>query len=221
MVDRAALDRADFLGIDRESQIWMAYGMFMFQQYSKCATVDDFFGRGFMFGKAAVLCSMFLCDYRAFGWYGVLFTVMVIVLRHPFTQDDNNASVQMMDAVEFEELIEHNRFSNAQWLVHFFATWAPNDFTAVFGQLARRYSSKTLRFAKINIGAYAELAKKYDIDISALGNKDLPTVILFKGGKAVKNHRLPVKQNGKVVQRPVLFAKNVTKFFDLERRSLQ
>jgi hypothetical protein len=51
-----------------------------------------------------------------------------------------------------------------------------------------RYSSETLRFGKVDVDKFPELAREYQIDAST-ASWQLPTLILFQGGTEIG--RLP------------------------------
>jgi hypothetical protein len=65
-----------------------------------------------------------------------------------------------------------------------------------------------LKFGKIDVGRYPDAAKKYNINDSSMSHQ-LPTVILFKGGKEV-TRRPAADSRGKLI-----------KFFFSEVKSLE
>jgi thioredoxin-like negative regulator of GroEL len=62
---------------------------------------------------------------------------------------------------------------------------------------SRRYATPQLKFAKIDVARYQELADEFNIDTSG-SSSQLPTVILFTGGK--EDRRLPAFKDGQVVK---------------------
>jgi hypothetical protein len=61
-----------------------------------------------------------------------------------------------------------------------------------------RYVLENLKFGKIDVGRYPDAAKKYGINDSSM-SRQLPTVILFKGGKEV-TRRPAADDRGKLIK---------------------
>ncbi|XP_028824106.1 thioredoxin-related transmembrane protein 2-A isoform X2 [Denticeps clupeoides] len=72
------------------------------------------------------------------------------------------------------------------WIVEFYANWSPEcqSFASVFADLSLKYSCAALRFGKIDVGRYADVAEKYRVNPSPL-SKQMPSLILLQGGKEV------------------------------------
>ncbi|KAG0025507.1 hypothetical protein BGZ82_009979 [Podila clonocystis] len=81
------------------------------------------------------------------------------------------------------------------WIIAFNATWSSpcRHFEAVLARCSITYEKKNIHFAKIDMDLVPEgdqIAEKFRISLAAT-TLDLPTLILFKDGKALK--RLPLK----------------------------
>jgi len=72
-------------------------------------------------------------------------------------------------------------------------------------------SSSLLRFGKIDVGRYAEVAKEYHINTSSL-SRQLPTIIMFQEGKELG--RVPAIVSGKV-QKFFFKEEDIVAAFDL------
>jgi len=81
----------------------------------------------------------------------------------------------------------------------------------VFSQLSARYSLPNLKFGKIDVGRYPDVAQKYHISTTSL-TRQLPTVILFQEAK--ETGRVPAIISGKV-QKFMFKEEEVVNVFDL------
>ncbi|KAF9174420.1 Thioredoxin- transmembrane protein 2 [Mortierella sp. AD011] len=81
------------------------------------------------------------------------------------------------------------------WIIAFNATWSSpcRYFEAVLARCSLKYDKKNVHFAKIDMDLVPEgnqIAKRFKINLAAT-TLDLPTLILFKDGKSLK--QLPLK----------------------------
>ncbi|ORZ13562.1 hypothetical protein BCR42DRAFT_330642 [Absidia repens] len=76
------------------------------------------------------------------------------------------------------------------WVVMLYANWsvACLNFEAVLAKLSLQYDVSHIRFGKIDIGIYSDLAQEYGVSIDP-ASLSLPTLVLFKYG--VELRRLP------------------------------
>ncbi|KAI1320354.1 hypothetical protein EDD11_001155 [Mortierella claussenii] len=86
------------------------------------------------------------------------------------------------------------------WIIAFSTTWSSpcRHFEAVLARCSIRYEKKNVHFAKIDMDLVPEgdqIAERFRINLAAT-TLDLPTIILFKNGKALK--QLPLKLGTKV-----------------------
>jgi len=83
------------------------------------------------------------------------------------------------------------------WMVTFYAAWSPSciNLQSIFTKLSADYTLPNLRFGKIDVGRYAEVAKEYHINTSSL-SRQLPTIIMFQEGEELV--RVPAIVNGRV-----------------------
>jgi thiol-disulfide isomerase/thioredoxin len=113
--------------------------------------------------------------------------------------------------------LEHEieRDKRVNWLIEFYAPWAPTcvSFASAFKELSAKYNLDNLKFGKIDVGRYPDVAKKYLVDTSAW-SKQLPTVILFQNGKEIRR-RPAVDSKGKVKVKFVFCKETVERDFEL------
>ncbi|KAF9113991.1 Thioredoxin- transmembrane protein 2 [Mortierella sp. AM989] len=86
------------------------------------------------------------------------------------------------------------------WIIAFNTTWSSpcRHFEAVLARCSIKYEKKNIHFAKIDMDLVPEgdhIASRFKINLAAT-TLDLPTLILFKDGKALK--QLPLKLKTKV-----------------------
>ncbi|XP_035992585.1 thioredoxin-related transmembrane protein 2-B isoform X2 [Fundulus heteroclitus] len=94
---------------------------------------------------------------------------------------------------------ELNKDSRVTWIVEFFANWSPEcqSFASVYADLSLKYNCAGLKFGKVDIGRYGEVSRKFRVSASPL-SKQLPSVVLFQGGKEVMR-RPQVDKKGRAV----------------------
>ncbi|SAM05404.1 hypothetical protein [Absidia glauca] len=76
------------------------------------------------------------------------------------------------------------------WVVMLYANWsvACLNFEAVLAKLSLRYDAEHIKFGKIDIGFYGDVAQEYGVSIDP-ASLSLPTLVLFKHGVEIR--RLP------------------------------
>jgi len=89
---------------------------------------------------------------------------------------------------------EIRRDKSVTWLITFFVAWSPKcvTFAPVFSQLSNEYALDNLKFGKIDVSRYPDIAEKYKINTGAL-SRQLPTMILFKDGIEKERRPIPTK----------------------------
>ncbi|XP_061059359.1 thioredoxin-related transmembrane protein 2 isoform X2 [Eubalaena glacialis] len=95
-----------------------------------------------------------------------------------------------------EELEQDKRVT---WIVEFFANWS-NDcqsFAPIYADLSLKYNCTGLNFGKVDVGRYTDVSTRYKVSMSPL-TKQLPTLILFQGGKEVMR-RPQIDKKGRAV----------------------
>jgi len=90
-------------------------------------------------------------------------------------------------------------------------------FMSIFRELSSRYATDKLQFAEIDIGRFQNIAKKYQIETRTMISRQLPTVILFKGGVEMK--RLPSFQANKTILKTPMTGRAIYEHFELEKLS--
>lgn len=99
------------------------------------------------------------------------------------------------------------------WLVTFYAAWSPAsiNFAPIFAKLSANYHLPNLKFGKIDVGRYPDIAEQMYINTSSL-TRQLPTLVLFQDGKEVG--RAPEIVKGRV-QKFLFKEDEIVNVFDL------
>ncbi|XP_070389517.1 thioredoxin-related transmembrane protein 2 homolog [Dermacentor albipictus] len=164
-----------------------------------------------MYAKVAGLLLFFYWDPRLGLVYGALCLLQLLVLPEPPAYGGPDP-VLYLDAESFGEQVQRGD-RRVCWLVAFYALWSPAcvQMAPAFAQLAARYALDNLRFAKLDVTRFPDLAHAHHISTAAL-SRQLPTVLLFRGGRVVA--RRPDAQGGKLA--PFAFTEdNMAAAFDL------
>ncbi|XP_067915921.1 thioredoxin-related transmembrane protein 2-B [Heterodontus francisci] len=158
-------------------------------------TVEQHVGNIFMFSKVANLILFFRLDIRMGLLYLTLCVVFLMTCKPPLYMGPEYITY-FNDKTIDEEL---QRDKRVIWLVEYFANWSSEcqSFASVYADLSLKYTCAGLKFGKADVGRYAEICEKYKVSTSPL-SKQLPTVILFQGGKEVMRRPL-IDKKGRAV----------------------
>jgi len=152
---------------------------------------------------------------------GIVYTVMVLIqfllLGEPVYKGPENV-VYFQGAGALDEELEREKQST--YLVAFYTSWSPPcaSLAPAFAKLSLEYTLENLKFGKVDVGRYPEVAKKHHINTTAF-SLQLPTVSLFKEGKEI--YRKPcLDEKGKF--RKFYFTEdNVRAAFDMNNLYLE
>jgi len=161
--------------------------------FSKCASIILFFREEPVLG----LAYLFIC------------LVTMVVFPEPAYDGPENITY-FRGPFLGQELERDNRVT---WIVEFYAAWSPPcvEFVPAFAEISNKYSLDNLKFGKIDVSRYPDVAKEYNIDVSAMTKtRQLPTLILFENGK--EKMRKPFIDAASKTVIPYVFTEaNVTK----------
>ncbi|RLN88677.1 hypothetical protein BBJ28_00009099 [Nothophytophthora sp. Chile5] len=205
----ALRDRDNYLNIPLLEIFLMALGSWLIN-YRKKATADGVIALFFMYGKLGVLAALYYLDTALFGWYAVYCLVLFMAVGQP--KYDGPAKITELNPAQMERLVKPAaKASGARkgsktdatpnsWLVFYYADWSDYclEHEPMLADLSIRYSSDSLRFGKVDVNKWSDLAVENRIDVSA-ASWQLPTLILFQDGKEAM--RLPpIDVDGKVTK---------------------
>uniref|UniRef100_A0AAY4A2B8 Thioredoxin domain-containing protein n=1 Tax=Denticeps clupeoides TaxID=299321 RepID=A0AAY4A2B8_9TELE len=145
--------------------------------------------------KVANVILFFRLDIRMGLLYLTLCIVFLMTCKPPLYMGPEYIKY-FSDKTIDDELEKDGRVT---WIVEFFANWSPEcqSFASVYADLSLKYNCAGLKFGKVDIGRYGEVSKKYKVSTSPL-SKQLPSLVLFQGGKEVMR-RPQVDKKGRAV----------------------
>jgi len=159
-------------------------------------TMIAYLSSSFLYTKSANLLLWFYADVRYGLFYIALVIVFSLLLQEPTYSGPENV-VYFKSLATLEESVKQDK-QHTVWLVCFYTIWNPtcNNFAPIFSQLSIEYNTKYLKFGKIDVSRYHDVAQKYNISDTSL-SRQLPTVIMFKNGVEVLR-RPTYDNNGKI-----------------------
>lgn len=161
----------------------------------RAITVEQHVGNIILFSKVANVILFFRLDIRMGLLYLTLCIVFLMTCKPPLYMGPEYIKY-FSDKTIDDELARDSRVT---WIVEFFANWSPEcqSFASVYADLSLKYNCAGLKFGKVDIGRYGEVSKKYKVSASPL-SKQLPSLVLFQGGKEVMR-RPQVDKKGRAV----------------------
>ena len=137
----------------------------------------NYLSNGFMYAKVANTILFFMADPRLGLVYALLFLLQGLLLPEP-TYKGPEDIVYFRNNTLSEEI---NRDKNVVWMITFYAAWSPAciDFASIFSKISSEYGLANLKFGKVDVGRFAEVAEEYHINTSSL-SRQLPTLIMFQ-----------------------------------------
>ena len=137
----------------------------------------NYLSNGFMYAKVANTILFFMADPRLGLVYGLLFLLQGLLLPEPTYKGPENIVYFRNNTIN-EEI---NRDKNVVWMITFYAAWSPAciDFASIFSKISSEYGLANLKFGKVDVGRFAEVAEEYHINTSSL-SRQLPTLIMFQ-----------------------------------------
>ncbi|XP_062377427.1 thioredoxin-related transmembrane protein 2-B [Sardina pilchardus] len=179
----------------REVEILMFLSAIVMLKNRRAITVEQHVGNIILFSKVANVFLFFRLDIRMGLLYLTLCIVFLMTCKPPLYMGPEYIKY-FNDKTIDEELEKDGRVT---WIVEFFANWSPEcqSFASVYADLSLKYSCAGLKFGKVDIGRYGDVSKKYKVSASPL-SKQLPSLVLFQGGKEVMR-RPQVDKKGRAV----------------------
>ncbi|CAL8290162.1 unnamed protein product [Arctogadus glacialis] len=179
----------------REVEILMFLSAIVMMKNRRAITVEQHVGNIILFSKVANVLLFFRLDIRLGLLYLTLCIVFLMTCKPPLYMGPEYIKY-FSDKTIDDELERDGRVT---WIVEFFANWSPEcqSFASVYADLSLKYNCAGLKFGKVDIGRYGEVSKKYKVSASPL-SKQLPSLVIFQGGKEVMR-RPQVDKKGRAV----------------------
>ncbi|XP_030385529.1 thioredoxin-related transmembrane protein 2 homolog [Scaptodrosophila lebanonensis] len=191
-------DQEDLCDLDsRETEIlfFLLIVVMIRSRKTGSVTMINYLSSSFLYTKVANAILWAYADYR----YGVAFLLLCVLvgmlLPEPSYRGPEHITY-FRNAQVFEE--ELDREKRVSWLICFYTVWNPScvNFAPIFAELSAEYNTDLLKFGKIDIGRFPDVAQKFRISDSSF-SRQLPTVVLFQLGKEV-DRRPCVDAKGKL-----------------------
>ncbi|XP_007092688.1 thioredoxin-related transmembrane protein 2 [Panthera tigris] len=179
----------------REVEILMFLSAIVMMKNRRSITVEQHIGNIFMFSKVANAILFFRLDIRMGLLYITLCIVFLMTCKPPLYMGPEY--IKYFNDKTIDEELERDR--RVTWIVEFFANWS-NDcqsFAPIYADLSLKYNCTGLNFGKVDVGRYTDVSTRYKVSTSPL-TKQLPTLILFQGGKEVMR-RPQIDKKGRAV----------------------
>ena len=194
----------------RDIEIMMFLAFVIVLKNRKWASTKEYIANLFMFAKSTNVLLLMRQDLR----WGSLYLLLCVVLFIAFPEPSYSGpdKVTYFRASGLDEAMAQN--PKKVYLVEFFAVWSPecSRMSAAYSKLSLRYANDFFVFGKLDATKYEKVAEKYRIDCS-VKSKNLPTLILFEGGK--EKMRRPVFDVKGAVKPYVFSAENMIRDFNL------
>jgi thiol-disulfide isomerase/thioredoxin len=173
-------------------------------------TLVNYLSSAFPYVKTANIILYFYSDPRLGAIYVVLWLLQALTISEPCYEGPDKV-LYFRGNFEDEVLRGDPRVT---WLVAYYAAWSPAcvQFAPVFAKLSNDYGCDFFRFGKLDVTRHPDTAKDQMVSDSAY-SRQLPTVVLYKGGKEVK--RRPFVDHKGVVVRFPFTQQNLANAFDL------
>lgn len=195
----------------REWELMTFLGCVIVMKNRKQPSYMAYLGTIFMFSK---LLSMVLF-FRQNALLAVIYTIFCL-LHVAFLPEPTYSGPKFITYFQgnnFEEEIRNDQ--RISWVICFYAAWSPTcvNFSPVFAQLSAKYHLDNLKFGKIDINRYTDIAQKFRINHGSM-SKQLPTVMLIQNGREVA--RQPeIDSAGNLVRKFVFTEDTVMREFNL------
>ncbi|RHY08929.1 hypothetical protein DYB25_007414 [Aphanomyces astaci] len=142
----------------------------------------------------------------------LLLTLIFLVVPYPKYAGPHKSTT--LTGAFFNEHVRNG--SSGTWLVYLHADWCDECLyhDAMFADLSLAHGTDAVRFGRLDVEAYPDIAKELNIDMNATTTKQLPSLVLFEGGKETK--RLPRFDHTGAVVRTKLDLTGVAVYFGFQ-----
>lgn len=148
---------------------------------------------------------------------------MALTLQQPEYSSTFSNSIRFLDWKSFDDEILHRRnkvqnTENVHWIIFCYAEWAYDctQLSSIFADIAEKYmNNRDMKFAKIDVGKNAGIAKLYKISLKAT-TKQLPTILLLNfEGKEISRIPSFIDESRMKVKKTPFTVKNIDAILDL------
>lgn len=190
------LAKDSYFGIRKENEIVMLLVFYLISKYKKMSSNDEFVLSIIMYCKLASAALYYYIGMTYCLWYLLGCTVLYFTIPVPKYEGAEDVLYLNPDSLSRRVFAP----SKDKYCIMFYADWCSKSLCQdpMFAKLSLDFSSPHLKFAKVDLGRYPELANEYNIDIS-YSTIQVPTFMLVENGK--EKIRLPaLDKDGKVMK---------------------
>jgi len=203
--------------INREAEWCILLNILLMKKYKAAKSLSGYVDTIFLFLKALVAVLLWNREWRIMLWFIIVCAVCQLLVHRP--DYGGPSDIEYLSPASFNKIT--NGPQNISWVVFFTAnaSWHNRcaDLEVLISQLSVKYTSPTLKFAKVDALRWSGFAQEYIKDTSAT-SQQLPTLILMEGGYGEVQRLPPVQPNGSIVK--VSFDEaGLVQLFELAKRS--
>jgi hypothetical protein len=198
---------------NREAQVLITGALVVLVKYIRCPTWEMFLFNLFFFAKACFATVLYFINVWALAWYLVACAVVWMACPLPFYLPEHRFS-DVLSVSQFESLVNN---SKENWVFLFYSPRSSDcaSTMSLWCDLSVKYTTKALKFAKVNADEAVFLCKKCVVDTSAY-SKQLPSLIVYEKGKEAKRFP-PVGPTGELPVTVNYKTKPIVKFLGIDR----
>ncbi|CAH8613563.1 unnamed protein product [Dicrocoelium dendriticum] len=197
----------------QEYELLIFLGSFVALRNKRQFCVTDYLSHFCLFAKLVNLLMFWKQNVVYAIGFAVLWLLQACFLPQPMYEGPDQV-LYLRDST-FEREVLHGD-SRTAWLVTFYTAWSPAciSLQPIFAELSNDFGSEHLKFGKLDVARYPELATKHNIDTSSW-SKQLPTIILFRHGRETARRPAILGTTKKSVQKFVFTWENIINGFSL------
>jgi thiol-disulfide isomerase/thioredoxin len=177
----------DRFGVTREAQIMLSFALMLIARTLSFPTLDVYLASAFFFTRLTVLLLLWFMDSRICMLFFVLW--LAVYMFYPQPRFKHSSSVIVLNNVTFDERVICSTAQEVN-VVWFHATWSARcaQLASVLTALSAKYPHARIRFCKVDLSRWPQLAERYNIALTA-SSQQLPTVMCFRQG--IETARVP------------------------------
>ncbi|VEL29836.1 unnamed protein product [Protopolystoma xenopodis] len=196
----------------QEYELLIFLGSFITLRNKRQFSIPDYFAHFCLFAK---ICNLIMLWRQSTSYsivYGVFWLLQTTFLHQP-AYDGPDKVLYFRDTTFEEEVLRLD--SRVTWLIAFYTAWSPAciKLAPIFSELSSEYGLPNLKFGKVDVTRFPELARSQSIDTSTW-SRQLPTIIIFRGGREI-DRRPGISAKNKSVQKFVFSWSNIVQSFSL------
>ncbi|CAL8095228.1 unnamed protein product [Calicophoron daubneyi] len=197
----------------QEYELLIFLGSFIALRSKRQFYIPDYLAHFCLFAKILNLVMFWKQNAVYAIVFGLIWLLQACFLPQP-TYEGPNQVLYLRENTFNQEVLHGD--SKVVWLVAFYTAWSPAciKLQPVFAELSEEFGLPFLKFGKLDITRYPQLAVQYAIDTSGW-SKQLPTIILFRKGQEVARRPGLVGTSKKSVQKFLFTWENIVSAFSL------